>query len=653
VIYRPPSTEIAITALEQVEGFAFVDSLNENLAYSGIQFVEVQTNGTDSFGDDTVLRQFDTSGFTTVAELEAGIIAFNSDATNQANNQEVRVGGAPQPYQVRNGIRDALGDPGLAWGERYEFGYSDGERGWMISILDGPEARSGGVYGAGEASPYTSQSGTDIYGPDPFFLSDLQDDDGDGQGDGDGELGAVDLFALGFGSVAVNFNLPNPDFLTGFRDYFDNSTNGSAGTQTGPILYVGNYGTEETDFDLVNTDVIGGTGQINLNANDSIAELNLFNTEQMLADPNEVLLGQQIAAVIDDLNANLQILVNSDDIEDDAPIVLQAQAAVVQAAALQSALQTSIFNDPQDMVTQNEFTAQVNALFNTLTALNQGLAAVVIVTDGDVDGQELDVETERRLADDLDGNGSAGVVRVLADINGDGTIDPGEIIAIINNFADLHEFNVFFDEVTIRNTTEIDGVELMRTHQLSTRHKLEQGRWDDLRLSYGVRFMSLDDEFFFQGLGSILGRTTVETNIENQIVGPQLGLQWIRRDGPWDFVVEGRGTLGYNIVDVDQYGIFGEEAIPGALNRSATARTTTSVDGASFNEFSPLGELRAQLRYRLAEAVTLQAGYTAKYVGKIHRGGISTAWNAPDFGIDDSTSDIFINGFNIGVELRH
>ncbi|MEN0111457.1 MAG: hypothetical protein AAF805_12110, partial [Planctomycetota bacterium] len=46
VIYRPPSTEIAITALEQVEGFAFVDSLNENLAYSGIQFVEVQTNGT-------------------------------------------------------------------------------------------------------------------------------------------------------------------------------------------------------------------------------------------------------------------------------------------------------------------------------------------------------------------------------------------------------------------------------------------------------------------------------------------------------------------------------------------------------------------------------------------------------------------------------
>jgi hypothetical protein len=41
----------------------------------------------------------------------------------------------------------------FAWGERYEFGYFDGETGWEFSVLDGPEARSGDLFGINTVDP--------------------------------------------------------------------------------------------------------------------------------------------------------------------------------------------------------------------------------------------------------------------------------------------------------------------------------------------------------------------------------------------------------------------------------------------------------------------------------------------------------------------
>jgi hypothetical protein len=645
-IYPAPSNELAFTALQQTETFAFISNLQENLGYVGIQFVIANTRGTASLTDD-IKTPFNTQPYTTVAELDDAITAFNNDPNNQANNLLVRVGGEPTPYQVRNGIRDALPDAGFAWGERYSFGYSDGEQGWMIEILDGPEANAGGTWGV-RNSPYTSQSETAVPGPDPNYAGSLEPGiDGQLQGDGP----ANDLFALGFGSVAVNFNLPTPDFLSGYRDYFNNSVGAAGGTQTGPIMYVGNYGAFEDDqspFDFTNN---GGLATVDVQ--DALTAINLYSlqaSDPPTTDPNETILNQQINVILADVNNALTIISGAED-ETDVLDLLAANVftAVTNLQAAQNAL--AIAN--AGMVPPNQLNPQIAAVTNALSAFNVALAGIVLDTEGADGGGDQGTGLETRLADDLDGNGQAGTFRVLADIDGDGVISPGEIIAIINNYGDLHTFNVFFDQVTVRNRTEIDGVELMRMHELSTRHKLEQGRWDNLRFNYGVRFLSVDDNFYFQGLGSILGRTTVSTNVENQIVGPQLGLKWTRVDGPWNFILEGRGMLGYNVVDVDQYGVFGEEAIPGALNRSAVARATASVDGDRYDEFSPIGELRAQLQYRLSDSISLQAGYTAKFVGNIHRGSTATAWNAPDFGIYDRKGDLFTNGLNLGVEFRH
>jgi hypothetical protein len=415
-----------------------------------------------------------------------------------------------QPYLVQNGIQDAAPDAAWAWGERYEFGYSDGERGWSVGIIDGPEVESTGVYGV-RSNPFTSQTDGNGPGPDPDYEDEDIDGNDDGLTDGDGPVYG-DGFAFGFGSVAVNFNLPNPTFLDGFRNYFDNNAGAVAGTQYGPIYYVGNYGST----------------------------------------------------------------------------------------------------------------------------------------------QEQDDEFEiTGLADDINGNGINGFAFVLADLDGDGTIDDDEIIGTIYDFGDIHRFNVFFDQVVVRNRTEMDGVELMATHELSTRHKLEQGRRDRLQLQYGVRYLLMRDQFDMVGFGSILGRTSVEADVDNNLIGPQIGLTYTRDRGAWDLSISGRAMMAYNRADVGQYGIFGEELIPGALNRPASARTTTSVYGRAEDDFSPLGELRIDARYKFSKAVALTLGYTAHYVDNIQRSSKTVAWNAPDFGIKDGKADIFVNGVNFGVELRY
>ena len=387
--------------------------------------------------------------------------------------QIATINNAPPPaYNVTNGILDGTPDAAIGWGERYELGYSDGERGWIVGILDGPEANSGGTFGAGEGGIYRSQTSSDLPGTDPFFVTDLIDADGDGVLD---NLGAFnELFALGFGSVAVNFSAPE-GFFRGFRDYQINSSP-TAGTVTGPIYYVGNYGTIDDNEDFED--------------------------------------GSDTTGIADDLNGNLDTF-----------------------------------------------------------------------------------------------------FLVLSDLDGDGTIDDDEIIGTITDFGDLYEFDVFFDEVTVRNRVELDGIELMLTHEMKMGHRLEQGRRDHLQFRYGVNFLRLRDEFTFQGLGSILGRTTANHEVDNQIVGPQVGLRWTRDRGKWDFTLDGRVTFGYNIADLTQNDIFGEELIPGALNRPALGRTTTTVDSRRFDGFSPLGELRAEFRYKITKALAIKAGYT----GQVHR----------------------------------
>lgn len=417
----------------------------------------------------------------------------------------------PDTYNVQNSIRDAAPDAAFATGERYEVGYTDGERGWRIGILDGPDLNQVKVYGAGPGNEYTSQSVTGFADFHPFYGSTPQDLDQDGVLDTPGE--SNDLYALGFGSVAVNFSAPE-DFFVGFRDYFLNTFPGS-GVVTGPINNVTNYGATDDDF-----------------------------------------LGDSVA-------------------------------------------------------------------------------------------------TDLGIGDDVNQNGIAIFNLLIADINGDGTIDDDEIVGSFVDYGDLYEFDVFFEEVTVRNVTRVDGIELMLTHQLDTRHKMEQGRRDSVELSYGVRYMEFSDLFKFDGFGSVIHGATVTAEMDNQMIGPQIGLNWTRNHGAWEWVIDGRAMFAYNRTDRGLNGIFATGAVPGSLNTPINTRPTTTVIGEALDEFSPLAELRIEARYNLTTAISLNLGYTGTYIDNIQRAAPSVGWTAPNWTMQDGRSHVFINGVNGGVEFRY
>jgi hypothetical protein len=251
------------------------------------------------------------------------------------------------------------------------------------------------------------------------------------------------------------------------------------------------------------------------------------------------------------------------------------------------------------------------------------------------------------LADDINGNGILGAFPIIV-VGPDGVARQ----AFIHDFDDLHKFNIYFNNVTIRSRTETDGVEAMWVHELTNQHYMAKHQNNRLSFSWGARFLRMDDQFRVDADGSILGRSFWDTNFTNNIVGPQVGLQWVNQRQRWRLYTDARFLFGYNIANWDQVGLMGEEQIPGALNRLLYGRPTAFSRGLREQEFSPVGELRVQASYHVTSAAALKVGYTGSYIGEIRRAAPSVRYALPDMGyIDTEGEDFLINGFDFGVEF--
>src|SRR5262249_42855730 len=87
------------------------------------------------------------------------------------------------------------------------------------------------------------------------------------------------------------------------------------------------------------------------------------------------------------------------------------------------------------------------------------------------------------ISDDINGNGIMGGTPITI-IGPDGIARLG----ILHDFDDLHEFNVFFDSVTTHTRTNVNGVEIMSTHQLSNQNYMAKHQNNMLSVSWGARF---------------------------------------------------------------------------------------------------------------------------------------------------------------------
>jgi hypothetical protein len=238
------------------------------------------------------------------------------------------------------------------------------------------------------------------------------------------------------------------------------------------------------------------------------------------------------------------------------------------------------------------------------------------IDDSQSDWDMVPVGNDTRVADDLDVNGNPGFVRIIGDFDGDGLVEAHETIATINNFGDLHTFNVFFDRIEATETFQVCGGELMKQHVLfgadgvntllsgwrgevaaqgvvvaggdevvgslqSSAEAHSEGIRSTLEATkfaayttFGLRYAKLESYFSFHASGSILGKTSVATQVDHDLIGPQVGIGSVVEGDIWRFESVLLTTLGYQRIDYHQQSVFGDEVTPGALNRPVTARTT-------------------------------------------------------------------------------
>jgi hypothetical protein len=253
------------------------------------------------------------------------------------------------------------------------------------------------------------------------------------------------------------------------------------------------------------------------------------------------------------------------------------------------------------------------------------------------------------LADDINGNGIMGAFPITV-IGPDGVAR----LAFIHDFGDLHEFNIFFDSVTVHNRTNTDGVEIMSTHQLTNQNYMAKHQNNTVSVSYGARFLRLYDEFDVNAAGSIIGDSFWDTSFTNNIVGPQVGVQWVNERQRWRIQTDARFMAGYNIANFNQLGLMGSNSIPGGLNQLLYMRPTTLNSGLQEQNFAPVGELRVAASYHITTGFALNVGYTGSAIGGIKRAASSVRYALPDMGyVDNGTQTMLTNGVDFGVEFVH
>ncbi|WP_145061158.1 BBP7 family outer membrane beta-barrel protein [Adhaeretor mobilis] len=297
-----------------------------------------------------------------------------------------------------------------------------------------------------------------------------------------------------------------------------------------------------------------------------------------------------------------------------------------------------VFEDPDDLM------LGFIDVYDALSFGNQPGNILAADTDGDgvLDGDGF--------ADDIDNDGVHGPDGFDSEEPGDvpDSVGPG----VAPDFDDLVRLPTSWQSVQVRNRTQIDGIEIMRTHRLSNRHKMAKNQNSYMQLGYGVRYYQLDDKFRVDGQGGVMGDSFWDTSIVNNIVGPQVALNYKVQKKRFLFDFNGRCLLGYNIQNMDQTVGMGEDLIYAQNNHPLNLHPTYANHGKQEEDFSPVVEIRANASYQVTGAIALRLGYTGTFVDNIRRASQHVRYRLPDMGFREGagTQDIFINGVNVGVE---
>jgi hypothetical protein len=177
-------------------------------------------------------------------------------------------------------------------------------------------------------------------------------------------------------------------------------------------------------------------------------------------------------------------------------------------------------------------------------------------------------------------------------------------------------------------------------------------RNNGIGIIYGLRTIDRQDSYSVSAVGGIIETFYLDTVAENHIIGPQVGLVWLKTRGRWSARLQGMASMGFNYGDVQQDGQIGPELIPGALNRPLFARPTEFAHKDPHNEFSPNGELRAEAIYRITNRITFAVDWSGVVIDNALESQERVRLALPDMGlIDRANQRTFVHNFFCGIEM--
>lgn len=235
------------------------------------------------------------------------------------------------------------------------------------------------------------------------------------------------------------------------------------------------------------------------------------------------------------------------------------------------------------------------------------------------------------------------------------------------DFGDLVYFPIYFERLYARNETRVQGIELMRVWRRSPFR-----RWGLIEFFGGARYFNLRDDFRVAGMGGVLNPNLNivpadgdygwdptdgsywNTEVDNNIVGGQIGGRLLHKMHRLTFIGEVRGFAGVNFQNFDIFGRLGNGLLPGNDNQPVDLGDTAFHDSDNTTEFVPGGELRFNLNYQVTSALQLQAGWTGMYFNGLARAANSIDYRIPDMRIttEDNSQDLFVQGVTFGVEIN-
>lgn len=218
---------------------------------------------------------------------------------------------------------------------------------------------------------------------------------------------------------------------------------------------------------------------------------------------------------------------------------------------------------------------------------------------------------------------------------------------------ELRPLPVAFASLAATNRTYTNGVEVLYTYR---DHPMHNG--GDFMWMVGGRYVRFDDEFVVVGLGGNLGESAWDTAANNRIWGPEVGVRWSKEFGRFGISSEGRFMAGVNDQAIRQNGelasiLSGTQ--PNNEGEPYLMHATTFGTSVHLTEFCPLVEFRAEGHVQLTRLISAKVGWTGIFMDNIARASDMILYQVPNMGIlpGNNKQPVFMQGFNIGLELNH